>query len=119
MHRFAAGHSVEVVLAAGDQAYKGNNASGPVTVVNDPAAPNVLTLPSLAVAVPLDAPTPVVPEAPVAVLLPLAALGLGRRRPAPPRRPSAARRHERRPVPPQAWSPSRPRCCSPRWGCIP
>ena len=45
VHRFPAGHRIRLVLATTDQAYLSSRAAHVVTVVNDPAAPNVLTLP--------------------------------------------------------------------------
>ena len=45
VHRFAAGHRVQLVLAASDATYKGTGLPGTVTVVDSPLAPNVLTLP--------------------------------------------------------------------------
>ena len=78
VHRFPAGHRIQVVLASSDAAYKNNSTGGAVQVVNNPAAPNVLRMPFVTGA-PLitgELPTPVVPEAPVAVLLPLVALAL-------------------------------------------
>ena len=45
VHRFAAGHRVQLVLAASDATYKGTGLPGTVTVVDSPLAPNVLSLP--------------------------------------------------------------------------
>jgi predicted acyl esterase len=45
VHRFAAGHRLRVVVAATDAAYRNNATVTPVTVLTDPAAPGVLTLP--------------------------------------------------------------------------
>ncbi|MGH3734090.1 MAG: alpha/beta fold hydrolase [Micromonosporaceae bacterium] len=45
VHRFAAGHRIQVVLAAGDAAYAGNIAAHPVTVLTSPGDPGVLKLP--------------------------------------------------------------------------
>ena len=45
VHRFAEGHRIRLVLASTDQAYLSSRGAHAVTVVNDPAAPNVLTLP--------------------------------------------------------------------------
>jgi hypothetical protein len=45
VHRFDTGHRVQLVLSAADATYKGMGLGGPVTVVDDPAAPNTLTLP--------------------------------------------------------------------------
>jgi ABC-2 type transport system ATP-binding protein len=45
VHRFPAGHRLRLVLASTDQAYLGSRVPHVLTVVNDPAAPNVLTLP--------------------------------------------------------------------------
>ena len=72
VHRYAVGHALRLVLAAGDSAYHGNVLATPVTITDDPAAPAVLTLPLAAAA----APGPVVPEVPVPALLPVAALAL-------------------------------------------
>lgn len=45
VHRYPAGDHLELVLAAGDSAYKGNDTSGPVTVLAGPATPGVLRIP--------------------------------------------------------------------------
>ncbi|MGH3712226.1 MAG: alpha/beta fold hydrolase [Micromonosporaceae bacterium] len=45
VHKFAAGHRIQVVLAAGDAAYAGNAAAHPVTVRTSPLDPGVLRLP--------------------------------------------------------------------------
>ena len=45
VHRFAAGHRLQLVLSSTDAAYIGSRAPGVITVVNDPAHPNVLHLP--------------------------------------------------------------------------
>ncbi len=45
VHRFAAGHRIALVVAGGDQAYRGNNVTGPVTVSTSAANPGVLRLP--------------------------------------------------------------------------
>jgi len=45
VHRFDVGHRPELVLAASDATYKGLGVAGPVTVVDSPMAPNVLSLP--------------------------------------------------------------------------
>jgi hypothetical protein len=45
VHRFEAGHAVQLVLSAADATYKGMGVAGPVTVVDSPESPNVLTLP--------------------------------------------------------------------------
>jgi predicted acyl esterase len=52
VHRFAAGHQLQLALAASDVAYKGTGLAGPVTVVDSPAAPNSLTLPVIAGVIP-------------------------------------------------------------------
>ncbi len=52
VHRFAAGHKLQLALAASDVAYKGTGLAGPVTVVDSAAAPNSLTLPVVAGAIP-------------------------------------------------------------------
>lgn len=76
VHRFPAGHVLRLVIGAGDAAYKGNDTPGEVSVDTSATAPGSLTLPVLSDgALQLaGAPAPEVPEAPVAVLLPLAAL---------------------------------------------
>ena len=43
--RFAAGHRLRVVLAAGDLAYAGNTVAQPVTVRTGPGTPGTLELP--------------------------------------------------------------------------
>ncbi|HEY2005439.1 MAG TPA: CocE/NonD family hydrolase [Solirubrobacteraceae bacterium] len=45
VHRFGAGDRIALVVAGGDQAYRGNNVSGPVTVSTSAADPGVLHLP--------------------------------------------------------------------------
>jgi ABC-2 type transport system ATP-binding protein len=45
VHRYAAGHQIQLVLAATDQAYIGNRVPGALTVTVDPAHPSVLALP--------------------------------------------------------------------------
>jgi ABC-2 type transport system ATP-binding protein len=45
VHRFPAGDRIALVVAGGDQAYRGNNVAGPVTISTSPAAPGVLHLP--------------------------------------------------------------------------
>ena len=44
-HLYKAGHRIQLVIAGGDAAYKGNNAATPVTVVSDPTQPGSLDLP--------------------------------------------------------------------------
>jgi predicted acyl esterase len=56
VHRFPAGHTMEFVLAASDAAYRGNTLPGPVTVVVDPKAPTVLSVPTLSESVAPPAP---------------------------------------------------------------
>ncbi|MEO6857799.1 MAG: CocE/NonD family hydrolase [Solirubrobacteraceae bacterium] len=45
VHRFPAGDRIALVVAGGDQAYRGNNVAGPVTISTSPSAPGVLHLP--------------------------------------------------------------------------
>jgi predicted acyl esterase len=45
VHRFPAGDRIALVVAGGDQAYRGNNVAGPVTVTTSPSDPGVLHLP--------------------------------------------------------------------------
>jgi ABC-2 type transport system ATP-binding protein len=45
VHRFAAGHRLELALASTDTAYIGSRIPGPITVSVDPAHPSVLSLP--------------------------------------------------------------------------
>jgi ABC-2 type transport system ATP-binding protein len=45
VHRFATGDRIALVVAGGDQAYRGNNVAGPVTITTSPSAPGVLHLP--------------------------------------------------------------------------
>jgi hypothetical protein len=45
VHRFPAGDRIALVVAGGDQAYRGNIVPGPVTISTSPAAPGVLQLP--------------------------------------------------------------------------
>lgn len=51
VHRYAAGHRLQVVVAATDAAYRNNAVVQPVTVLTSPDAPGVLTLPVLRSAV--------------------------------------------------------------------
>ncbi|MEA2214282.1 MAG: hypothetical protein QOF83_4230 [Solirubrobacteraceae bacterium] len=44
-HRFPTGDRIALVVAGGDQAYRGNNVAGPVTISTSPGAPGVLHLP--------------------------------------------------------------------------
>ncbi|HEX8743488.1 MAG TPA: alpha/beta fold hydrolase [Thermoleophilaceae bacterium] len=46
-YRFARGHSMRLVISASNSTNRGNNASGPVSIVSDPAVPNALVLPKL------------------------------------------------------------------------
>jgi ABC-2 type transport system ATP-binding protein len=46
-HRFLKGHSIRLVVTTSNPTNRGNNASGPVSIVVDPAAPSTLTLPKL------------------------------------------------------------------------
>ncbi len=45
VHRFPAGDRIALVVAGGDQAYRGNNVPGPVTISTSPSAPGGLHLP--------------------------------------------------------------------------
>jgi predicted acyl esterase len=45
VHRFATGHRLRLVVATTDQAYVSSRAAHVLTIANDPAAPNVLSLP--------------------------------------------------------------------------
>ncbi len=45
VHRFAKGHRLELVVAGGDQAYRGNTAASPVTVRTNGAHPARLRIP--------------------------------------------------------------------------
>jgi len=47
VHRYPAGDRIELVVAAADAAYQNNRLTGPVSVVNAAATPNILTLPLL------------------------------------------------------------------------
>ena len=71
VHRYAAGHRIELVLASTDSAYLGSRVPGPITVSVDPAHPSVLSLP-LAPA----GPSTNVPESPSPALLLLVAAPL-------------------------------------------
>ena len=72
VHRYAAGHRIELVLASTDSAYLGSRIPGPITVSVDPAHPSVLSLPLG----PAAAPGATLPEAPSSALLLLLALPL-------------------------------------------
>ena len=48
MHRFATGHTIQVVVAASDAAYAGNAVPEPVTISTSPLAPSELCLPMTA-----------------------------------------------------------------------
>jgi ABC-2 type transport system ATP-binding protein len=58
VHRFAKGHTLELVLAATDAAYKNAYAVQPVTVTSTSAAPSVLRLPVVSAAAATRALTP-------------------------------------------------------------
>jgi len=58
VHRFPKGNVIRLVVAAGDAAYKGNNAPGPVTVRIDPAKPSALEIPVLGTPFPTKATAP-------------------------------------------------------------
>ena len=45
VHRFPAGDRIALVVAGGDQAYRGNDVAGPLTISTSPSAPGVLHLP--------------------------------------------------------------------------
>jgi predicted acyl esterase len=45
VHRFPAGDRIALVIAGGDEAYRGNNVAGPVTISTSPSDPGVLHLP--------------------------------------------------------------------------
>jgi len=78
VHRYAAGHRLKLVLAAGDSAYKGNVAPSTVTVTDGPAEPGTLTLPLVSGnGVSSGTPTAAMPEVPLVLLLPVLGLGLG------------------------------------------
>jgi hypothetical protein len=47
VHRFAKGDRMQLVLSTSDLQYRGNTLGGPVSVVDDPAAPSTLTIPVL------------------------------------------------------------------------
>lgn len=47
VHRYDAGHQLQVVIAATDNAYRNNKVVTPVTVLTSPGAPGALTLPVL------------------------------------------------------------------------
>lgn len=47
VHRFARGHRLRLVLSTNNSTSRGNAVTGPVSVVADPAAPSVLTVPEL------------------------------------------------------------------------
>ncbi|MGZ4639680.1 MAG: CocE/NonD family hydrolase [Actinomycetes bacterium] len=51
VHRYDAGHRLQVVIAATDNAYRNNKVVTPVTVLTTPDAPGALTLPVLGSAV--------------------------------------------------------------------
>ena len=59
VHRYAAGHQIELVLSTTDTAYIGSRVPGPITISTDATHPSVLSLP-LSVAVP----SAELPEAP-------------------------------------------------------
>ena len=47
VHRFAKGHRIRLVVATSNATSRGNNIAGPVSLVTDPAAPGVLSMPVL------------------------------------------------------------------------
>ena len=75
VHRYAAGHRIELVLASTDSAYVGSRVPQAITVAADPAHPAVLTLPIDPQSV--VAPGPSVPEVGRAAGLPLVAAPVG------------------------------------------
>jgi predicted acyl esterase len=73
VHRYGAGHQIELVLSTTDSAYIGSRVPGPITISTDKTNPSVLSLP-LAPA----GPTPVLPEAPyTAATVVVGALAVG------------------------------------------
>ena len=75
VHRYAAGHRIELVLASTDSAYVGSRIPQAITVAADPAHPAALTIP---LADPSGAtPPPAVPVAGLAATLPLVAVPVG------------------------------------------
>lgn len=80
VHRFDKSHAVQLVLAASDATYKGAGLGGPVTINDDPAKPNVLTLPDVSArAVAAPRPVAAVPAAagPAPQQLPRTGAGAG------------------------------------------
>jgi predicted acyl esterase len=75
VHRYAAGHRIELVLASTDSAYVGSRVPQAITVAADPAHPAVLTLPVDPQSV--TGPGPSVPEVGRAAGLPLVAAPVG------------------------------------------
>lgn len=83
VHRFDTGHSVQLVLSAADATYRGMGLGGPVTIVDGPDAPNLLSLPVVsrasvarpAAAPAAGAPAPVGP-APATGTLPTTGIGV-------------------------------------------
>jgi hypothetical protein len=47
VHRFAKGHRIRLVVATSNSTSRGNDVAGPVSLVTDPAAPGVLSMPVL------------------------------------------------------------------------
>jgi len=77
VHRYAAGHRLQLVLASGDAAYKGNDLAGPATVITDVTHVNTLSVPltdpggAVFTSEPAAA---ALPEVPLPALLPLTGL---------------------------------------------
>jgi ABC-2 type transport system ATP-binding protein len=47
VHRFAAGHQIQLVIAASDAAHEVSRLSSPVSVLTSPPTPSMLSLPAL------------------------------------------------------------------------
>jgi predicted acyl esterase len=66
VHRFTKGSRIALTVAASDAAYRGNNVTGPVTILTSPSAPGVLRVPVVAAAaqhrVPVHALAPPIPN---------------------------------------------------------
>jgi len=82
VHRYPAGHRLQLVLATSDAAYKGNNVTGPVQVLTSPQQPGTLTVPlvnagGLQLSDAAGTPSASVPETSLPAVLPLRGLGAG------------------------------------------
>jgi len=90
VHRFVAGHRLQLVLATGDSAYVGSKFAYSITVTDDPAAPNTLSIPLAATTAEVALPARPAKAATGGGPTPVRAGGVAPKRKAPARRPPTA-----------------------------